>query len=112
MIKNELKQVIVEALKLAELPGNVRQLESLICQALVNKETDAPLGLSDLPMEILCQLSADKERSTQTSETAPQSDSSAPTLPKFARPPQVCRFRRPRAAFTPNSFLDAPLWLP
>ena len=47
----------VEALKLVQLPGNVRQLESMICQALVNKETDTPLGLSDLPMDIWRQLS-------------------------------------------------------
>ena len=52
----------VEALKLVELPGNVRQLESLVCHALVNKETETPLGLSDLPMEILRQLSSGKEQ--------------------------------------------------
>jgi transcriptional regulator with PAS, ATPase and Fis domain len=60
----------VEAIKQADLPGNVRQLESLICQALVNKETDTPLDLSDLPIEILRQLSAEKERAVQTAKDA------------------------------------------
>lgn len=50
-----------EALRQAELPGNVRQLENLVCQALVRKTTDLPLGISDLPVEILLQLSGTEE---------------------------------------------------
>ena len=47
----------VDALMQVELPGNVRQLESLVCQALLNKDTERALDLSDLPLEILGQLS-------------------------------------------------------
>jgi transcriptional regulator with GAF, ATPase, and Fis domain len=46
----------VEALRQVDLPGNVRQLENVVRQALVNKETDAPLTLRDLPVEIWRQL--------------------------------------------------------
>jgi transcriptional regulator with PAS, ATPase and Fis domain len=44
------------ALAMAELPGNVRQLENVIRWAIVNKSDDAPLNLSDLPREILEQV--------------------------------------------------------
>ena len=47
---------LLEALRHLELPGNVRELENLIRQALVNKMSDLPLRLSDLPVEILRQL--------------------------------------------------------
>ena len=46
----------LEALRQIELPGNVRQLENLVRQALVQKATDLPLSLSDLSIEILRQL--------------------------------------------------------
>jgi two-component system nitrogen regulation response regulator GlnG len=52
-----------EALRQVELPGNVRQLENLVCQALVHKTTDLPLCVSDLPLEILLQLSGTEEES-------------------------------------------------
>ena len=45
------------ALRQIALPGNVRQLENLIRQALVQRRTDAPLGLNDLPAEAWRQLS-------------------------------------------------------
>jgi DNA-binding NtrC family response regulator len=51
----------LEALRQIELPGNVRQLENFVCQALVRKATDLPLSISDLPVEILLQLSGTKE---------------------------------------------------
>lgn len=63
---------VVEALRQLELPGNVRQLENLIRQALVNKQTDSALHLSDLPPEVWRQLSC---------ETQKVSD---PTSPVFA----------------------------
>jgi DNA-binding NtrC family response regulator len=50
-----------EALQQIELPGNVRQLENLVCQALVRKATNFPLSISDLPFEILLQLSGAEE---------------------------------------------------
>jgi len=46
----------LEALRQSELPGNVRQLENLVRQALVRKATDLPLSLGDLSIEILRQL--------------------------------------------------------
>jgi len=55
----------VEALAQAELPGNVRELEDLICQALLKKSTSAPLSLplslSDLPWEFWKRLSEKPE---------------------------------------------------
>jgi len=43
----------LEAMRQIELPGNVRQLENLVRQALVRKTSDSPLSLSDLSLEIL-----------------------------------------------------------
>lgn len=48
----------IEALASAPLPGNVRQLENLVCQALVAKDSDTPLHLNDLPPEFWSQLTA------------------------------------------------------
>lgn len=42
----------VEALTQIELPGNARQLDNIIRQALANKSDDSPLNLSDLPPSI------------------------------------------------------------
>jgi DNA-binding NtrC family response regulator len=47
----------LDALQQVELPGNVRQLENIVRQALARRETDNPLGLGDLPLELLQQLS-------------------------------------------------------
>lgn len=41
----------VEALAQMTLPGNVRQLETIVCNALVHKAEDVPLHLEDLPAE-------------------------------------------------------------
>jgi DNA-binding NtrC family response regulator len=49
---------LLQALRQVDLPGNVRQLENIVRQALVRRETDDPLGLCDLPTELLQQLSA------------------------------------------------------
>jgi transcriptional regulator with PAS, ATPase and Fis domain len=54
----EVSAEFLEALRQVELPGNVRQLENIVRQALARRETDNPLGLSDLPLELLQQLSA------------------------------------------------------
>lgn len=42
----------VEALAQVELPGNARQLENLVRQALLNKDDDTPFNLSDLPRDV------------------------------------------------------------
>jgi len=46
----------LEALRRLHLPGNVRQLENLVRQALVRRKTEAPFGLQDLPMKLLEEL--------------------------------------------------------
>jgi DNA-binding NtrC family response regulator len=51
----------LEVLRQVELPGNVRQLENLVCQVLVRKATNLPLSISDLPVEILLQLLGSEE---------------------------------------------------
>jgi DNA-binding NtrC family response regulator len=51
----------VEALRQIDLPGNVRQVENLIRQALVSKEADVPLTLRDLPAEVWRELAARPE---------------------------------------------------
>jgi DNA-binding NtrC family response regulator len=60
----------LEALRHIELPGNVRQLENLVRQALIRKATDLPLSLGDLSLELLRQLLEPEEnpaaRKTET----------------------------------------------
>ena len=46
----------VKAIEAITLPGNVRQLENLVCRALAMKTDDTPLGIEDIPPEVLCQL--------------------------------------------------------
>lgn len=48
----EALEEFVAALARLQFPGNVRQLENLIRQVLVNKTDSAPLDLTDLPPEI------------------------------------------------------------
>jgi transcriptional regulator with PAS, ATPase and Fis domain len=50
----------IEALAQLELPGNAREVENLVRRALVNKITDSPLTLSDLPPEVLGKLAEQK----------------------------------------------------
>jgi transcriptional regulator with PAS, ATPase and Fis domain len=47
----------LEALRQVELPGNVRQLENIVRQALARRESDSALDLRDLPVGLLEQLS-------------------------------------------------------
>src|SRR5262249_12871979 len=46
----------IEALATLELPGNVRQLENIVRNALLYKRNGGLLGLSDLPSEVLAEL--------------------------------------------------------
>jgi transcriptional regulator with PAS, ATPase and Fis domain len=46
----------IAALRLAELEGNVRQLENIVQRAIVVAEPDRPLGLGDLPAELWAEL--------------------------------------------------------
>ena len=47
-----------QALMELRLPGNVRQLENLVRQALIGKNDHGPLTLGDLPLEVWRELSA------------------------------------------------------
>ncbi len=51
----------LDAVMQAGLPGNVRQLENMVRQVLVNKEDTSPLSLSDLPTDVWRQLSKETE---------------------------------------------------
>jgi transcriptional regulator with PAS, ATPase and Fis domain len=51
----------LDALMELELPGNVRQLENLVRQALVRKDDDSPLHLSDLPSDVWEELSEQRK---------------------------------------------------
>ena len=60
-----------QALMELTLPGNVRQLENLVRQAIIGKNDYGPLNLSDLPLDVWRELSASANSSRQT---APQID--------------------------------------
>ncbi|HEY7316509.1 MAG TPA: sigma 54-interacting transcriptional regulator [Candidatus Binatia bacterium] len=60
----------VTALAKIELPGNARQLENVVRQALVSKDDDSPLNLSDLPIEVWRQLSEQTESLAVRSDPA------------------------------------------
>jgi DNA-binding NtrC family response regulator len=51
----------LEAIASLRLSGNVRELENLVRSSLVEKKTNSPLGLGDLPVEIWNELGADSE---------------------------------------------------
>lgn len=55
----------IEALAQLDFPGNVRQLENIVRQALLNKVDDTPLNLSDLSPEIWRQLCEPRPESTE-----------------------------------------------
>lgn len=59
-----------EALTRVELPGNVRQLENIVWQSSVNKEDSTPLNISDLPLEVLQQLSEQRDSLAQSGKAS------------------------------------------
>jgi transcriptional regulator with GAF, ATPase, and Fis domain len=83
----------VKALAGIELPGNVRQLENLVRQALVNKYDDSPLNLSDLPIEVWRQLSEQGGSSLRTQPMSEPKESSdhAPKTPPAATPSDLTK---------------------
>ncbi len=53
-----LSRGLADALQRLPLAGNARELENLVCQALVGKQDASPLGLDDLPAHVwrkICQ---------------------------------------------------------
>jgi transcriptional regulator with GAF, ATPase, and Fis domain len=61
----------VHALKQANLPGNVRELENLVRQAIFLRDGDGPLGLADLPRELLSGLALPESTSGTVSSESP-----------------------------------------
>jgi transcriptional regulator with PAS, ATPase and Fis domain len=72
----------IEALEQLELPGNAREVENLVRRALVNRNADGPLGLTDLPPEILAKLVEQKHELTNAQELDASGElNRAPELP-------------------------------
>jgi transcriptional regulator with PAS, ATPase and Fis domain len=68
----EIAPEFFEALAALDLPGNVRQLENLVRQALVSIKSGMPLALSDLPEEIWTHLSRSENASLPPKVQSPQ----------------------------------------
>jgi transcriptional regulator with PAS, ATPase and Fis domain len=60
----------VDALKQVELPGNARQLENIVRTAILNKQDDSALGLSDLTPAVWQQISGGPKTAAETSRLA------------------------------------------
>jgi transcriptional regulator with PAS, ATPase and Fis domain len=60
---------VIAALKDADLPGNVRELENIICQAILDNNDETQLNLRDLPVSVLRQLS---EKGWANYDSSPQ----------------------------------------
>jgi two-component system, NtrC family, response regulator PilR len=61
----------LEALRQLHLPGNVRQLENLVRQALVRRKPETPFGLQDLPPKLLQELIVPDPASPLTEPVGP-----------------------------------------
>ena len=87
----------VDALKQLELPGNARQVENIVCEALVNHQGDEALGLSDLAPALLREL------------TEPAHDTDLPSA-KAANPPDDDRLAKERLREIVKLILDSEGW--
>lgn len=76
---------LVEALMQLELPGNARQLDNIIRQALANKSDDSPLNLSDLPLAVWRELFEQSRR--ERGETAATNQRVSGSPPPSSPPP-------------------------
>lgn len=101
------------------LPGNVRQLENLVRQAVIQKNDDSPLHLCDLPLEVWRELSATKQSSPQDAvQTGEKIDTSAARAktslldPHLFLPPQSWGRSKDGADLATQvvKFLDANGW--
>jgi transcriptional regulator with PAS, ATPase and Fis domain len=70
----------IEALAQLDLPGNAREVENLVRRALVNKTMNSPLGLSDLPPEVLEKL-AEQQVKPPFSNNGPGTEDQPDRLP-------------------------------
>jgi len=75
----------VEGLRQVELRGNARQLENLVRQALVHKDDDTPLDLSDLPPQVWHELSEQGETTLVQSEQASEGKDIRKSTPETPR---------------------------
>jgi transcriptional regulator with GAF, ATPase, and Fis domain len=75
----------IDALTRVELPGNARQLENLVRWALVNKDEDSALNLSDFPADIWQQLSEPEDSHTAQSGAAGAGHDMPHARPEMAR---------------------------
>jgi two-component system nitrogen regulation response regulator GlnG len=76
----------LEALRQLDLPGNARQVENLVRQALVSDTGSDELGLNDLPEEVLQQLTGRAEvRGSGAEVTVSTDDLAAPEMADMVR---------------------------
>jgi transcriptional regulator with GAF, ATPase, and Fis domain len=68
---------VVDALSRVELPGNARQIENIVRQVLVNKESGEPFRLSDLAPDIWRDISARQSEPNQAT-VQPSEDRNGP----------------------------------
>ena len=67
-----------EALRKIELPGNVRQLEHIVCRTLAEKSGAGALALRDLPPEVLRQLAGQTQDVGDAESTVPKVEVATP----------------------------------
>ena len=77
---NFAREDFYQALMQLTLPGNVRQLENLVRQAVIGKNDYGPLNLSDLPLDVWRELSASTRFSQQTVVENPRSAIAVPNF--------------------------------
>jgi transcriptional regulator with PAS, ATPase and Fis domain len=84
----------LEALTELKLPGNVRQLENLVRQAVIQKNDNGPLHLGDLPLPVWRELSTATPSSPQDAApiratiepSAPRASASISDIESFSAP--------------------------
>jgi transcriptional regulator with PAS, ATPase and Fis domain len=64
----------VAALSRLDLPGNARQLESIVCRALLHSSADAPLGIGDLPPDVWREVARAEETPSTVAPAPPERD--------------------------------------
>lgn len=80
---------LLEALGKLDLTGNVRQLENIVCQMLVNKEDQQSLDLPDLPQTLLYDLArAQTEMSNDEVQSSNRDNNLASEVSRLVREEQ------------------------